>query len=206
MVGGGAHSGTSVDLSHGTSFNLPFQVVCLGGVPFSSRLLLLFPLGVSVTQGYLGRPVICCFFQGWVRWGVGLWLRGGAPRVSMCSSTVSFYAWVRRRVSVALRPFYQAFFGWIHSLRSDDDSLDSFFFSFYLQLVQRARRLKPGPTEVRDCSCTLALILLLLPLLCHCSSAFFYIKSCTHVLQHPDPQVASSYCPLTMQRCCSVSF
>lgn len=86
------HSGTSVDLSHGTSFYLPFQVVCLEGVPFSSRLLLLFPLGVSVTQGYLGRPVICCLFQCWVRWGVGLGLGGGAPRVSMCSSTVSFYA------------------------------------------------------------------------------------------------------------------
>lgn len=55
------HSGTSVDLSHGTSFRLPFQVlVCLELVTFFLQALLLFPLGVSVARGYLRRAVIRC--------------------------------------------------------------------------------------------------------------------------------------------------
>lgn len=75
-------------------------------------------------------------------------------------------------MSVALGPFYPAFVGRVHSVRSEDGSQDSAF--FFRQLIQRARRLKPGPTEVRDCGRTLASILLLLPLLCLCSFAAFH--------------------------------
>lgn len=130
---------------------------------------------------------------------MGSGLRGGAQRVSMCSSSVSFCARVSQMLRVCcFKTILSSLFrvNLLFEIRGRQPGL---FFSFSLQPVQRTRRLKPGPTEVRDCCSTLALILHLLPF-----SAFVLVP---FFLNHPwSPQVCSSYCPFTMQKCCSVSF